>query len=265
MLAVLGETKVEAARGLLLSIGLGGDAETASEAAELLVGMSDFQYYRPAFLKSAATGDRGSIIALARIPDDETRRLLNELTADTTYVGALAREVLELQSLPDTPDWPKAFEEAIKGSTTTRKQQVWWALEAAATKPVPGMLTLIRDRLDRSKTSYRERFAAENEKLRADPGKLDAAFNREFQEGYEIDRVDRYYGHVLLAYSKLGGALSPIEQGRLELMGYGCDPKKRLESSLGGNAFAEARDREIRKMLEEKPQDIPEWFRKYSR
>jgi hypothetical protein len=234
LLAVLADRGNETAKGNLISIGLGGDAYAASYAVELAGGMSTIQYLRPVLLKRAPEGSLASIILLANFSDSDSQNTLKALSADETFVGTLANRALEMQTVRERDGWSSAFAEILSGAARgERSQWVWWALQTAARHPVPDMMRLMRERLDRSKGAYREKFNEENANRYADKALLDAAFERSLSSTFALDTgVDSYYSHVLLTYWTLGGELSVTEKGHLNHMGYGCDPKQRLEELL---------------------------------
>ena len=263
ILSVLSDQGDEAARKALVSVGLGGDAPLASMALEFAPSLENLDFLRPVLLKKAAEDSPQAIQLLARISGPEARNALHALLADTaSWKRALAQDILDVKAEFEGGTWAQTFRGALDGSNLEWRRDVRLALELAAKRPVPGMLDLMRERLDKAKRASRDRFVAD-EGRRLEGLLLDAEFERTFRTSLYPTLADPDYGHVLLAYWRLGGELSALDKGHLRHLGYGCDPAERLAELVAEDASLEAYDRELRAKLAAAPDSIPQWFRRY--
>ena len=263
ILSVLSDQGDEAARKALVSVGLGGDPALASMALDLAPGLEDPDFLRPVLLKMAAEDSPRAVRLLARIGGPEARNVLLSLSADTSsWKGPVARSVLEVRAAVEGGTWAKTLQGALDGSDPEWRRDVRLALQLAANRPVPGMMELMRVRLEKAMRASRADFAVMESK-RLEGALLDAEFERTFKTSLFPTRADPDYGHVLLAYWRLGGELSALEKGHLRHLGYGCDPKERLAELVAQDASLEAYDRELRAKLAGSADALPEWFRRY--
>lgn len=107
-----------------------------------------------------------------------------------------ARRLVERHELLRSADWAPRLEALLVTACHERPDLTPWALHAARSRALPGLASLLRERLDE-------------------------------------DVPDEFRDDVLLAVSDLGGALTDSERARLEFFGYLGDPEARLLALLG--------------------------------
>jgi hypothetical protein len=222
------------AESLLIRLSEDGDERIASEAVGNLASTDDQGVHRVLYRRKAQAGVTKAIRELPYWPDPETSTTLRGILAalpqgkqQPAYGIRLAAEnalqrIGLLESAAGQREVLAIIEDHKKDSRSTP-----WALRAARVNSLSGALDAMRRRLDAglqnaTDTIERERASA----LRS--LELPSLSNEFTQTTTRLHSEDQYFDEVLLAYSQMGGKLSPPEQKRLEYFGYACDPRKRL-------------------------------------
>lgn len=142
-----------------------------------------------------------------------------------------AEETLSRLEILASPECNQTLEGILKGSHSSHRFR--WALKVARIRPLPGLLSILRRRLDEAETplSPDASDAERHDYALVIQAGVDPA--RELSEGRRLSMsMDEHFDDALIAYAELGGPLNEGERLRLTVFGFVGDPRTRLEEML---------------------------------
>jgi hypothetical protein len=142
-----------------------------------------------------------------------------------------AEEVLEKIRILSSGEYDKEVERILSG-TSENNHWLPWAVKAAKMRSLPSALNALRRRLDIAENPFHSDASQEERREFAEMERICGTVAEKLAAGCSTGLYDTGFVDTLIAYAEMGGKLNGIEERRLYYLGYGCDPRKRLDELL---------------------------------
>jgi hypothetical protein len=223
VLALSGDPRAEA---LLLGITRTGDRRDAAAARIGLNALDPQGEYAEIHRRAALQGEPDAVETLGTWVDNDNTAALQAIAAsgDSELRWNATRSLLRMGWLKSR-DLDSRLKACLSSDLGEGYLHFDWALRIARNRSLPGLKNILRRRLDAGEAAHRSWCASFYDRGEGCvPGQ---GYEREFTERYRI-ADDDHFDEVLRAYAELGGPLSDLERRRLDFLGYGDNPSRRL-------------------------------------
>lgn len=226
VLARMGNPRAEPLLGELIM----SESERVAAAATRALAAGDVEgRYRELYRQRARRSDLSAIDVLSDWVDDDTKRVLEEIVGrEAGFERERAWRSLSRIIWLEADNWKLRITSILssRGRMALQDQDFDWALRVARHRSLPGLLDLLRHRLDEVEAEHVE--FSKTIWGDADGYDVNHVYEQDFTGSWQVASLDWHFDDVLRAYAELGGKLTELEQQRLHNLGYGNDPRKRL-------------------------------------
>jgi hypothetical protein len=224
---------------MLAGLAKNGTDRWASLATDALIDADRAGNYRHVYWDKAREGHWGAIQSLGYWRDDTSLKILEQLAsrpeaATPTELEVRARVDRSLRQLRilSNPDWEKSVGPFLTGRGSQFVDWLPWALRVGVSMEMPEMTRLLRTRLDQSTAEFEKLYRSyQHIPNGMDPVEV-PAYRRAFTQSFLQAQTDLYFDDVLITFARLRGKLLELETARLSALGYGSDPRTRLNELL---------------------------------
>jgi hypothetical protein len=226
VLASLGNPRAEQ---LLCELIMSELERVAASATQALAASDAQGRHRELYRQRARRSDLSAIEVLSEWVDDGTKSVLKEIVAREAGIEReRAWQSLSRLIWLEADNWATRLTSILssRGRMALQGEHFDWALRVARHRSLPGLLDLLRQRLNEVEGEH-----VELSKVAwgdAEGYDVNHVYEQDFTGSFLVASIDWHFDDVLKAYAELGGNLTDLEQQRLHNIGYGNDPRKRL-------------------------------------
>lgn len=217
------------AEGLLAHLGSSAEKTVAAQAAFELAYRDAPGGHLELYQKMAQASELFAVEVLGDWPDAGSKRILEAIMARGESGGAdyeLARSSWRRISWLESANRDQILAEILGSQGVASFRDIEWALRVARRLHLPTLPSLLRNRMRRVEEEHAQ--FCESAFADADRSAFDRAYRQEFAGGWLISSIDWHFDEFLKAFAECGGVLTGLEAERLDFIGYGPDPRRRL-------------------------------------
>jgi hypothetical protein len=228
IVGVLAGAGNRSAEALLIKICSSPHPEAAATAMQALYQRDPLGRHRDLYQRKARELVLGAIEALGDWSDPESRAILEAIVArdSRSAAGYLASRSLKRLQRLDQPDWTLMALSILGATSGMEVHEVEWALRIAVRQPIPGVMVILRKRLQDAEAEH-AKFCQEAWDTGREGG-INAVTEKDLKSSFLIITLDWNFDNVLKAFAEMGGELTETERHRLHFLGYDSDSRKRL-------------------------------------